>query len=68
MMSDLTHLTNGASTMTDDERYAQGIDIGGREQVAKMWVTNNGHNLVVLSDQDLANPAELAAVDLVILP
>jgi 4-carboxymuconolactone decarboxylase len=27
MMSDLTHLTNGASTMTDDERYAQGIEI-----------------------------------------
>jgi hypothetical protein len=61
-------LSKAFSAATPPHSYAQGIDIAGREQAAKTWVTSNGHNLVVLSDQDLANPATLAAVDVVILP
>jgi hypothetical protein len=48
--------------------YAQGTDVAGREQAARTWVTNSGHTLVTLSDADLANPAALAAIDVVILP
>jgi len=56
------------SAGTPNHPYSKGSDVINREQAVAEWVTNSSHTLVTLSDADLANPAALATVDVVILP
>ena len=39
-----------------------------REQRARDWVAASSHNLVELTDADLESPAELAGIDVLVLP